>query len=397
VQPVALTAFTLANCLGAGVDATLHALRSGRSGLTPCRFEGAGELETWVGEVPQAELAPLPARMRVFDCRNHRLAQLALRHDGFEQAVHEAVARHGAHRVGVFVGTSTSAILETETAYRHRDPESGALPPSFRYATQHNTFSLAWFLREYLGLGGPAWVVSTACSSSAKVFGCAARMLAVGACDAAVVGGVDSLCLTTLYGFSSLGLTSRQPCRPFDTDRDGISIGEGAGFALVEPVRSANAHAVRVLGVGESADAYHMSSPHPEGLGARLAMEAALRAADVAPEQIDYVHLHGTATKPNDAAEAAAVFSLLGERTPASSTKGWTGHQLGAAGITGAIVCALALRHQLLPGSVHTRGLDPALRIRYQRETEPGRVRFTLANAFGFGGTNCSLVLGAEG
>jgi 3-oxoacyl-[acyl-carrier-protein] synthase-1 len=390
-----LTALSLANCLGAGVGATLEALRTGRSGLAPCRFEGAQTLETWVGEVPRAALEPLPARLAAFDCRNHRLAQLALRHDGVEQAVRSAVARYGAQRVGVFVGTSTSAMLETEAAYRARDASTGALPPSFRYATQHNTFSLAWFVREYFGLNGPAWVVSTACSSSAKVFGCAARMLAAGLCDAAVVGGVDSLCLTTLYGFSSLGLTSREPCRPFDPDRDGISIGEGAGFALVEPVQPDTAHAVRVLGVGESADAYHMSSPHPEGLGARLAMDAALRAAGLAPERIDYVHLHGTATKPNDAAEAAAVLAVLGERTPASSTKGWTGHQLGAAGITGAIVCALALRHQFLPGSVHTRALDPALRIRYQRETEAGRVRFALANAFGFGGTNCSLVLGA--
>jgi 3-oxoacyl-[acyl-carrier-protein] synthase-1 len=397
LQPLALTAFTLANCLGTGVDATLGALRSGRSGLTPCAFEGAATLESWVGQVPQSQLAPLGAQLAQFDCRNHRLAQLALRHDGFEQAVRAAAERHGPARVGVFMGTSTSAMLETESAYRERDPVSGALPSEFRYATQHNTFSLAWFVREFFGLSGPASVVSTACSSSAKVFGCAARMLALGACDVAVVGGVDSLCLTTLYGFSSLGLTSREPCRPFDAERDGISIGEGAGFALVEPVRRETAGAVRLLGVGESADAYHMSSPHPEGLGARLAMEAALRVADLAPERIDYIHLHGTATKPNDAAEAAAVLSLLGARTPASSTKGWTGHQLGAAGITGAIVCALALRHQFLPGSANTRTVDPQINLRYQRETEPGRVRFTLANAFGFGGTNCSLVLGAEG
>jgi 3-oxoacyl-[acyl-carrier-protein] synthase-1 len=397
LHPLALTAFTLANCLGTGVDATLRALRSGRSGLTPCAFEGASSLETWVGEVARSQLAPLGADLARFDCRNHRLAQLALRQDNFEQAVRAAALRHGPNRVGVFVGTSTSAVLETESAYRRRDPASGALPSEFRYATQHNTFSLAWFVREFLGLAGPAWVVSTACSSSAKVFGCAARMLALGVCDAAVVGGADSLCLTTLYGFSSLGLTSREPCRPFDAERDGISIGEGAGFALVEPVRSKTAAAVRLLGVGESADAYHMSSPHPEGLGARLAMEAALRAADLAPERVDYVHLHGTATKPNDAAEAAAVHALLGARTPASSTKGWTGHQLGAAGITGAIVCALALREQLLPGSANTRTVDPQLSIRYQRVTEPGRVRFTLANAFGFGGTNCSLVLGGEG
>jgi 3-oxoacyl-[acyl-carrier-protein] synthase-1 len=395
VQPLALTHFSLANCLGAGTQATLDALRTGRSGLAPCNFETV-RLNTWVGEVSPEWLSPLPAALARFNCRNHRLALLALRQDGFEQAVRDAAARYGPGRVGVFLGTSTSAILETELAYRHRDPVSGALPPDFQYSTQHNNYALAWFVREYLELAGPAWIVSTACSSSAKVFGCAARMIALGACDAAVVGGADSLCLTTLYGFSALGLTSHGPCRPFDAQRDGISIGEGAGFALVERAgRATPPDAPRLLGVGESADAYHMSSPHPEGLGARLAMQAALRSAQIVPEQIDYIHLHGTATRSNDAAEEAAVHQLVGERTPASSTKGWTGHLLGAAGITGVIVCVLALRHQLLPGSANTREVDAQVRIRYQRETAPGRVRTVLANAFGFGGTNCSLVLGA--
>jgi 3-oxoacyl-[acyl-carrier-protein] synthase-1 len=394
VQPLAITHLAAANCLGSGVDATLRALQEGRSGLTPCTFETAA-LETYVGEVPTAHLSPLPAALAEFDCRNNRLALLALQQDGFEEAVRAAAARHGVDRVGVFLGTSTSAILETELAYRRRDPVSGALPPEFRYATQHNNFSLAWFVRDYLRLTGPAWVVSTACSSSAKVFGCAARMLALDLCDVAVVGGVDSLCLTTLYGFSSLGLTSHGPCRPFDAERDGISIGEGAGFALVaREAQTRTGDTLRLLGVGESADAYHMSSPHPDGIGARLAMDAALRSAGVAPTRVDYIHLHGTATMSNDAAEAAAVHALFGDRVPASSTKGWTGHLLGAAGITGVIVCALALRNQLLPGSVNTRQLDPLVRIRYQRETAAGRVRLALSNAFGFGGTNCSLLLG---
>jgi 3-oxoacyl-[acyl-carrier-protein] synthase-1 len=394
VQPLALTHFSLANCLGAGTRATLDALRTGRSGLGPCHFETVA-LDTWVGEVSAGQLSPVPAGVARFDCRNHRLALLALRQDGFEQAVRDAAARYGPTRVGLFLGTSTSAILETELAYRRRDPVSGALPPDFRYPTQHNNYALAWFVREYLGLAGPAWVVSTACSSSAKVFGCAARMIALGACDAAVVGGADSLCLTTLYGFSSLGVMAHGPCRPFDAQRDGISIGEGAGFMLMEAAGGAGEPgALRLLGVGESADAYHMSSPHPEGVGARLAMQAALRSAHVAPDHVDYVHLHGTATKANDAAEEAAVHALFGEHVPASSTKGWTGHLLGAAGVTSAIVCALALRHQLLPGSANTRDVDAQVRIRYQRQTAPGRVRIALANAFGFGGTNCSLVLG---
>jgi 3-oxoacyl-[acyl-carrier-protein] synthase-1 len=294
------------------------------------------------------------------------------------------------------MGTSTSGLLQTELAYRRRDPQSGILPADFRYAETQNTFSLADFVQRYLGLSGPALVVSSACSSSAKVFGHAARMMAAGVCDAAVVGGVDSLCLTTLYCFSSLGLTSRAPCRPYDMDRDGISISEGAGFALLEksPAQPA-AGAMLLLGVGESCDAYHMSTPHPEGLGARLAMQHALDAARLAPADIDYINLHGTATKVNDASEDSAVYALFGAATPVSSTKGSTGHLLGAAGITEAIIAMLAIEQGLLPGGMHTRNIDPALRSNYLLENRDARVQRVLSNSFGFGGSNCSLVFGA--
>jgi 3-oxoacyl-[acyl-carrier-protein] synthase-1 len=315
--------------------------------------------------------------------------------DGFSAAVIAAKEKYGAARIGVFMGTSTSGILQTELAYRRRDPVTGALPEDFHYAESHNTFSLADFVQRYFGLTGPAWVVSSACSSSAKVFAHAARMIAAGACDAAVVGGVDSLCLTTLYGFHSLGLTSRAPCRPYDAQRDGISIGEGAGFALVEKVPATPAdHIMLLLGVGESCDAYHMSTPHPEGLGAKLAMRQALDTAGLAPADIDYVNLHGTATKANDASEDKAVYELFGATTPVSSTKGATGHLLGAAGITEAIIAMLAIEHGLLPGGMHTQNIDPALRSNYLTENRAARVRRVLSNSFGFGGSNCSLVLG---
>jgi 3-oxoacyl-[acyl-carrier-protein] synthase I len=233
--------------------------------------------------------------------------------------------------------------------------------------------------------------VSTACSSSAKVFATAARMIGAGVIDAAVVGGVDSLCLTTLYGFHSLELLSRDPCRPYDRARDGLSLGEAAAFALLEP-READ---VALLGVGESSDAHHMSAPHPEGLGARLAMQAALEAAQLAPQDIGYVNLHGTATPSNDAAEDLAVTGLLGGEIPCSSTKGATGHTLGAAGAVEAAICALALRHGFIPGGAGTRELDPALHARYELgKTGDARLRHVLSNSFGFGGTNCSLVLG---
>jgi 3-oxoacyl-[acyl-carrier-protein] synthase-1 len=237
--------------------------------------------------------------------------------------------------------------------------------------------------------------VSSACSSSAKVFGNAARMIAAGLCDAAVVGGVDSLCLTTLYGFNSLELLSREPCRPFDARRDGISIGEGAGFALLE--KSAKPGKTSLLGIRESSDAHHMSTPHPQGLGARLAMERALASAGLRAGDIDYINLHGTASKTNDAAEDKAVCDVFGRSTPASSTKGSTGHLLGAAGITEAIIALLAIEHGWMPGSVHTQTLDPGLGSRYLVENVEAGVNRALSNSFGFGGSNCSLVLGSAG
>jgi 3-oxoacyl-[acyl-carrier-protein] synthase-1 len=295
------------------------------------------------------------------------------------------------------MGTSTSGILETELAFRRRNPRTGALPRDFRYTGTHNTGSLADFVRCYLELTGPAFVVSSACSSTAKVFGSAARMIATGVCDAAVVGGVDTLCLTTLHGFHSLELTSRGPCRPFDVERDGISIGEGAGYALLERVDDRTGEgASLLLGVGESSDAYHMSTPHPEGLGAKLAMRGALDSAGLAPADIDYINLHGTATRANDAAEDLAVRELFGTGTACSSTKGATGHLLGAAGITEAIMSILAIEHDFMPGSANTRAVDPELKSHYLLASREARVRRVLSNSFGFGGSNCSLVLGAS-
>lgn len=376
-----------------GSDATVLALRAHRTGLAPCAFETA-QLQTCAGQVADARLVPVRADLAEFDCRNNRLAQLGLTLDGFEEAVLQARERYGAARIGVFVGTSTSGIHATELAYRRRDERTGALPADFHYGTTHNTFSVAWFVQTYLGLRGPSLVVSTACSSSAKVFGTAARMIAAGLCDAAVVGGVDSLCLTTLYGFGSLGLLSAGYCRPFDSGRDGISIGEGAGFVLLEKPAANSAAQVALLGVGESSDAYHMSSPHPDGLGARLAMESALRDAGLAPDAIDYINLHGTGTPANDTMEDKAVVDLFGRQTRSSSTKGWTGHTLGACGAIEAIISALVIENGFLPGSVNTCELDPAMRLRYLLENEPMPADRVMSNAFGFGGTNCSLVLG---
>ena len=394
MTPLLISSCTATTCLGHGRDALLAGLREGRSGLRPCAFETV-KLDTWIGEVAAVDAEKLPDSLARYDCRNNRLARLGLEADGFGDEVRAATARYGRARVGVFLGTSTAGILQTELAYRRRDPDTGALPDDFIYRTTHNSFSLAEFAREYFGLEGPALVISTACSSSAKVFAAAARQLACGTIDAALVGGVDSLCLTTLYGFASLQLTSATPCRPCDVARDGISIGEGAAFALLERApETPVAGALLVLGSGESSDAYHMSSPHPEGLGARMAMAAALRSAGLRPEDIDYVNLHGTATPANDAAEGKAVNALFGHRVPCSSTKGATGHTLGAAGAVEAIVCALALSNDVLPGGANTATIDPDIPLAYLLKSRPGRLRHALSNSFGFGGSNCSLILG---
>jgi 3-oxoacyl-[acyl-carrier-protein] synthase-1 len=396
MTPLLLKSFTATSCIGQGVTATLEALRQQRSGLAICDFETV-DIDTHIGEVPGVDDTRLPHELRQFDCRNNRLAELGLLQDGFYDSVQRSAEHWGRKRIGVFLGTSTAGILQTELAYRERDPLSGALPASFDYGSTHNTFSVADYIRQRCGLQGPAVAVSCACASSAKVFGSARRMIEAGLIDAALVGGVDSLCLTTLYGFHSLQLTSAAPCRPFDVARDGISIGEAAAFALLERVPEENHDAVLLLGIGESSDAYHMSAPHPEGLGARLAMQAALRAAALDPGDIDYINLHGTATPSNDRSESRAVTSVFGPTTPCSSTKGATGHTLGAAGALEAVISAIALRHGLMPGGVHTNDIDPTLTAHYIRVNRPAPLRRVLSNSFGFGGTNCSLIFGRTG
>jgi 3-oxoacyl-[acyl-carrier-protein] synthase I len=394
MNPLLLLEYTATSCLGRGVAPTLAALLGQRSGLARCEFETV-KINTHIGEVPGVDAQRLPEALQIFDCRNNRLAELALQQDGFFDAVQAAAARWGRRRVGVFIGTSTAGIMQTELAYRARDAQSGALPPSFEYGTTHNSFSVADYLRQRCRLEGPAVAVSSACASSAKVFASARRMIESGLIDAALVGGTDSLCLTTLYGFHSLQLSSPAPCRPFDAARDGISIGEAAAFALLERLpENLDENAVLFYGVGESSDAYHMSAPHPEGLGAKRAMQAALAAASMEPADIDYINLHGTGTPSNDRSESQAVTSIFGPTTPCSSTKGATGHTLGAAGALEAVISALAIRHGLMPGGVHTTRIDPTLTAHYIKENRRAPVSRVLTNSFGFGGTNCSLIFG---
>ena len=395
MKPLLLRAYTATSCLGVGNAASLATLEARRSGLKHCDFETVS-IDTYIGAVPGVDAQRLPAGLERFDCRNNRLAELALQQDGFLAAVSDAVGKFGTRRVGVFIGTSTAGILQTELAYRRRDAASGALPEEYEYGPTHNAFSVADYVRQRFQIEGPAIALSSACASSAKAFASAQRMLEAGVIDAAVVGGTDSLCLTTLYGFHSLQLSSAQPCRPFDAARDGISIGEAAAFALLTRAGAdLSAEDILLLGAGESSDAYHMSAPHPEGLGAKLAMQTALRTASLDAADIDYINLHGTGTPTNDRAESQAVTSLFGPTTPCSSTKGATGHTLGAAGALEAVISALCIRNGFMPGGVGTLHIDPMLTAHYIRENRRAPVAHVLSNSFGFGGTNCSLIFGS--
>lgn len=396
IKPLHLSSYTVTNALGTGNKASLSALQQEQSGLKKNDFAGC-DLETYIGRVAGIEDIALSENLSVFDCRNNRLAYLALQQDNFTDAVIAAREKYGANRVAVFLGTSTSGMQQTEMAYAHLDAK-GELPQDYNYTKTHNNFSLADFVQNYFELNGVAHVVSTACSSSAKVFASAYRHMQAGFCDAAIVGGVDSLCLSTLYGFSSLQLISKNKCTPWGKGRSGINIGEGAGFALLEWAEDNNNkhNEILLLGYGESSDAYHMSTPHPEGRGAAQAMQAALDSADLSAADVDYINLHGTATQSNDSAEDKAVVSVFGTGTPASSTKGWTGHTLGAAGITEVVFSCLAIKNNFMPLNLNTTQQDPDTNANIVMQKNNSVVTKFISNSFGFGGSNCSLLIGRK-
>ena len=395
LPPLSLSALTATSAMGRGLGATRAALLERRSGLHPVPAGMIPEMPgLWVGAVPGLEDVALPEALQRFDCRNNRLAELALQGDGFADAVSAARSRYGAGRIAVVLGTSTSGIEATEQAYQRRDAEN-RLPADFDYAGSHDLYALPRYVRARLGLtGGPALAISTACTSGARSFLEGAVMIASGLCDAAVVGGVDTLCRMTLRGFASLELLARGPCRPCAADRDGITIGEAAGFALLERVADAPLGATRLLGAGASSDGHHMSSPHPEGLGAVAAMRAALASAGLTPEAVDYINLHGTGTKANDAMEDRAVTRLFGARVPCSSTKGWTGHTLGASGALEAVIAAICLEDGFIPGCLGVEPVDPSFGARVATANDYRPLGHVLSNSFGFGGSNCALLLG---
>ena len=388
IAPLRINAYTACSSAGLGRNATLEALRSRRVGLVKNNF-GSQPVKTYIGRVSEIEDTPLPEHLSEWDCRNNRLAWLGLNQDGFVDAVAQARERYGASRVALVLGTSTSSIGATEEAYRDLDGE-GRFPPQLRNAHMHTPHSTGQFLQIALNLTGIGITVGTACSSSAKVFAQAERLIRSGSADAVVVGGADTLCGSVLFGFNSLELVSADMCRPFDATRSGISLGEAAGFALIER----NGEGALLLGHGETSDAHHMSSPHPEGLGAKRAICDALARADIDAESVDYINLHGTASKKNDEVEARLIADLFSKQTLASSTKGWTGHTLGAAGILESVITLLALENGLAPGTLNTNQLDPVCSEQIRIDNTDADLRVGMTLSFGFGGSNCALLFG---
>ena len=389
IPPLAITAFTATSAAGVGRAALARALALRAGGL---RRNDFNDLACWIGRVDGVENSPLPAAWRDWESRNHRLAWLGLHQDGFYEQARAAIEHYGASRVALIVGTSTSSIGETERAYGELD--DGHFSAEQRQRRVHAPHALGAFVQQALGVHGPCLTIATACSSSAKVFASAHRLLHAGIVDAAIVGGVDTLCASVLYGFNSLELVSSEPCRPFDVQRSGLSLGEAAGFALLESIDVDQA-APRLIGYGESADAHHMSAPHPQGLGAERALHDVLERAGIEPDAVDYINLHGTASRQNDEVEAALVARTFPTSTLASSTKGWTGHALGAAGIVEAVIALLALERGLVPGTLNTQALDPVCGPQIRIDNSERNLRIALSNSFGFGGNNCCLAFAA--
>ena len=392
-QRIGISATGLVTPLGRGKDQVCRALfRGSREGLVARDDLIAGKV-VHVGEVA-GDLPEIPAGLERFRSRNNRLLQAAVQQIAAD--VGEARERYGAHRIAVVLGTSTSGIDESEAAFKVQR-ETGAWPEWFAYE-QLEAGAMADFIADYLELDGPAYVIATACSSSAKVFASARRLIELDLCDAAIVGGADSLCRMTLNGFNALGALSPGLCNPFSVNRDGINIGEAAVVFLM----SREAAPVELLGCGEACDAYHISAPEPGGLGAIAAISQALRDSGLDSADIGYVNLHGTGTEHNDKMESIAVNTVLGPAVPTSSTKSLTGHTLGAAGAVEAAFLWLALHPDygdgLLPPHVWDGIADPDLAeielTDAERRVDLNRTRAMLSSSFAFGGNNVSLIFG---
>jgi len=373
---------------GVNIDALRVSIDTQASGLRKNDLAGS-HLTTWIGRVPGIEEIELGS----WQSRNNALAHLGYQQGELAINVEELKARYGAGKLGVVMGSSTSSIDRTEEAYRHL--QDGHLSDQFAQVNVHNPHAPSLYVAHMTGIRGPAITINTACSSSAKVFATGARWLAAGLVDAVLVGGVDTLCLSVLHGFDSLQLISQHQCKPLDEHRDGINLGEAAGYAIL--VRADEGHAdtgLSLIGYGESSDAHHMSHPHPDGLGAKLAMQQALDMASLEPNMIDYINLHGTSSRANDLIEGQLIANMFSTKTQVSSTKAWMGHTLGAAGITEALIAVDALQRGVIPGSKNLEQLDQQLELTVEADNIDRELSYVMSNSFGFGGNNCCLAFG---
>ncbi|MCB9879814.1 MAG: beta-ketoacyl-ACP synthase [Planctomycetes bacterium] len=385
-RPLLVTGYSMLSALGRGRAQHLDALAAGRTGLGPCPIPL--DFETAAGAV-RSELPELEGALQPWSTRLARMAT-ALLHD-LDEPLRRARARWRPERIAVLLGTSTAGAETTEVAYQ-QFIAGGKFPRDYDFQRQHTFGAVLHVVRALSGASGPAWMASTACTSSGKTFATAQRLMAAGLIDAAIVGGLDTLCTMTLQGFNSLQALDRAPCRPFHEHRNGISIGEGGAFALVE--RDGDAR-VTIEGIGETSDAYHISAPHPEGAGAQRAMEQALAKAGREPGDVDHVNAHGTGTRLNDTAEANAIKNVVGTAVPVVSTKAFTGHTLGAAAALELAFSALTIEEGLVPPALGDDAIDPAIDLHIPTTPLRGSYRRVLSNSFAFGGNNVSLLVAA--
>ncbi|HYC57304.1 MAG TPA: beta-ketoacyl-ACP synthase [Candidatus Binatia bacterium] len=392
-QPCRLAALGMISALGNGPTETWPRLIGGDTSRLVRRSDLVPDQELILGMVGDA-LPQVPEHLREFDCRNNRLLLAAL--DQIAAPISAAVERFGRARIAVVAGTSTAGVADAEEAIRHQ-VRTGNLPERFRYA-QLEFGGTSDFIAAYLGTTGPAYTLSTACSSGARALASARSLVAMGIADAVVCGAADTLCGVTANGFSSLGVVAPELTNPCSLNRRGLTLGEAAAFFLV----TRDEGGIQLVGVGESSEAHHMSSPDPEGAGARAAMQAALADAGLAATDIAYLNLHGTGTSINDSMESLAVAEVLGGSVPVSSTKTLVGHTLGAAGAIEAAFCWQILddydgRELSLPPHRWDGIADPALPaldlVEAGRRACPREVARVMTNSFGFGGNNCTLIL----
>jgi 3-oxoacyl-[acyl-carrier-protein] synthase II len=397
---IAITGVGSINALGVGVAAFAAGLRAGRCGIgTLTRFAADGYRSTCAAEAPAAALpAGIAARTQARLSHTARLALVAAAEAWAESGLGDGRA------CGVVLGTTTGGLAGGEESYRVESAAAGARAPLASWLESPIAVATD-AVAELVGSRGPRLTVSTACSSGANALGIAADWIRAGQVPAALCGGAESLCRMTYSGFNALQALDRVPCRPFDRERAGLSLGEGAALFVLEDWAAAERRGAvivgELLGYGVSADAHHLTQPRPDGAGAILAMQRALAEAGVSPQEIDYVNAHGTGTPLNDVVETRAVKAVLGARAyavPVSSTKSQIGHCLGAAGAIEALAALLALRGGFLPPTVNLRQPDPECDLDYVPErSRPAALRTALSNSYGFGGNNTSLVLRGGG